>query len=469
VEAADISQAESEPDKPESNEPGSSRSSASTAWQYFVNWLYLPNTHINWTRRLTGFAALPILTVVWFWSHGGRGPANIPAWRFGPHMLVLPMPPEYISQLAVMMAGIAGLCMLVGLRHKIWPLTIAIYMGYFGSSDWVACGCHFIVLEWINLVALLFERAERSATRRIIQVSTIICYLYTGWQKLLFPGFRDGYSFEATFADGWGLNDYWHKLLPLSHLGHNFWVIVSWATIVGEICLGLGLLFPKTRKATAIFAIVFHLAIAVLLDRFIVMFSLVMWAGLTTFFDKKVGKAQNKTQSKSQSFLDFSSFPTTLLTSKINLQAALAAVFLAVLIFFPLRVYFYPGRPVDRLAFFDRSPWSFCMFVARQETIRLDAKYQDPQGQWHEHKIGKDDRWGGVSSDSETYALAAYMFRIHPEAKRVRIETDILLNGLLPQESVLERERNDSSKEVSVHFSPPKPEMQLNLTHFRGL
>ncbi len=465
MEAANISQAESEPSKPESNEAGSSDSSASTMWQNFVNWLFLPNTHLNWTRRITGFAAIPILTVVWYWSHGGRGPANIPAWRFGPHMLALPLPPEVINQIAVLMAGIAGVGMVIGLRHKIWPLTIAVVMGYYGASDWVACGCHFIVLEWITLVALLFERAERSATRRIIQVSTIVCYLYTGWQKLLFPDFRDGYSFEATFADGWGLNDYWRQILPLAHLGHNFWLVVSWATIVGELSLGLGLIFPKTRKVTALFAIIFHVAIAVLLDKFITMFSLVMWAGLTTFFDNEVSKVQNK----SSSLINFSIFPTTLLTPKINLQASLAAVLLAVLIFFPLRIYFYPGRPIDKLSFFDRSPWSFCMFLARQETIRLDAKYQDSQGQWHEHIIGKNDRWGGISSDNETYALAAYMFNVHPDAKRVHIETDILLNGRLPQEKVFERDRDDNSKEVSVHFSPTRPGMQLNLTHYRGM
>lgn len=468
MEAANISQAESS--NPESNEPGSTSSSTSSFWQRFVNWLFLPNTHLNWTRRITGFAALPILTVVWYWSHGGRGPANIPAWRFGPHLLFLPLPPEIVTQVAVIMAGIAGVCMVIGLRHKTWPLTIALIMGYYGASDWVACGCHFIVLEWITLVALLFERAERSATRRIIQVSTIICYLYAGLQKLFFADFRDGYSFEAMFADGWGLNDFWRHLLPLSHLGHNFWLFLSWATIVGEIYLGLGLCFPKTRKATAIFAILFHVAISVLFDQFISMFSLVMWAGLTTFFDKKETNGQSKEHPVGYSSILYSSiFPTTSLTPRINMQASLAAVLLAVLIIFPLRIYFYPGRPIDKLAFFDRSPWSFCMFLARQETIRLDAKYEDAEGRWHDHPIGKNDRWGGISSDNETYALAAYMFKIHPDAKRVRVETDILLNGRLPQEKVFERDRDDHSKEISVHFSPPRAEMQLNLSHYRGM
>ena len=464
MEATNISQTESS--KPESNKPGSSGLAKSYAWQFFVDWLFLPNTHLGWTSRLTGFAALPILAVVWVWSHGGHGPTNIPAWRIGPHLLYLPLPPESVNHLAFLMAAVAGVVMVLGFKNKLWPLTIAIVIGYYGATDWVACGCHFIVLEWITLIALLFENQERSATRRIIQVSTVICYLYTGLQKLLFPDFRDGYSFEATFADGWGLNELWRHVLPVAHLGHGFWVFMSWATIVGEFSLGLGLCFPKTRKATAMCAILFHVAISALLDLFISMFSLVMWAGLTTFFDEKDTKKRGDT---STSTVDSANFITTLLTPKINVQASLAAVLLAVLVFFPLRIYFYPGRPVDKLGFFDRSPWSFCMFLARQETTRLDAKYQDAEGQWHDHPIGKSERWGGISSDNETYALAAYMFKVHPDAKRVRIETDILLNGRLPQEKVLERSRSDDSQEISVHFSPAQPGMRLNLSHYNGI
>jgi hypothetical protein len=456
VEAAETSQVNSSKPEPQSE------NAWSPAWQIFVDWLFLPNALLGWTRRLTGLSALLILMVVWVWSHGGPGPVNIPAWRIGPHLINLPLPPEPFNQIAFFMAGVAGLAMIVGFKNKIWPLILAAVIGYWGASDWVACGCHFIILEWIALIAFLFERADRSATRRIIQVSTVICYLYTGWQKMLFPDFRDGYSFEAMFADGWSLGSVWRGVIPVERFGHEFWWFVSWATIIVELLFAFGLCFPKTRKITAIVAILFHLSIAVFLDKFIAIFSVVMWAGLTTFFDRKEKNVEGAVHVKR----DAANFPIVPLTRLSNIQASLSAILLAVLVIFPLRVYFYPGRPVDKLAFFDRSPWSFCMYLARQETTRLEAKYQDKSGQWHEHTIHRVDRWGGISSDNETYALASYIFKVHPDAQRVRIETDILLNGRLPQEKVFERDRNDDSQEISVHFSPPRTEMRFGLRNY---
>ncbi len=472
-------------------------------WQRFVDWLYTPNDFLGLTRRLTGLEALFVLMVVWVWSHGCPGPVNVPAWRLGPHLLTLPMPPEPITRTAFCMGVVAAIAMIVGLSSKLWPLILALVIGYYGSVDWVACGLHFIVLEWIMLVAFLFERPGRSPTRRLIQYSIVACYFFTATQKALFPDFLAGWSLETIFGDGWSLGSAWRGVLPVEKFGHLFWVLLSWFTILIEYYFAIALCFPKTRKVAVTTAIFFHGGISVFLDKFISIFSLVMWAGLTTFIDKdrsqpnseepaglfgKLGSSFNKfvnaisqRQERLEKTLDALAVSMKLdrfvkkkslhreletspvqLTPWIKVQSLMAFVLLAMMTLIPIRVYFFPGRPYDKLSFFDRSPWSYCMYLARQETSKLDVTYQDEQGNWHPYVINKKkDRWGRISCDNETYALANYVFSVQPDAKRVRIENEILLNGHLPQAKVLERDRNDHDKEIEVRFLPAYPEIRL--------
>ena len=483
----------------------------SAVWQKYVDWLFVPNDFIGLTRRLTGIEALCVLMIVWVWSHGGPGPANVPAWRIGPHLLTLPMPAEDITRTVFCIGVVAALAMIVGFAHKLWPLILALIIGYFGSVDWVACGLHFIVLEWLMLVAFLFERPGRSPTRRLIQISIVACYFFTATQKVLFPDFVAGYSLETIFGDGWSLGSAWRGVLPVEKFGHSFWVFLSWMTIAVEYFFALGLCFPKTRRAALLIAVLFHFGISIFLDKFITIFSLVMWAGLSTFIDKdrsksaasesltKEGLARDAVaEPKLSAWSKFSTHfcegwqridtaistiarslklgafvkkrtPNASLYSKpvpltpgIRTQSLLASILIGMMALIPIRVFFYPGRPLDKLSFFDRSPWSYCMYLARQETARLDVAYQDEQGAWHPHPIDKKkDRWGRISCDNETYALANYVFKVHPDAKRVKIENEIVLNGHLPQEKVLERDRADHDKEIEVHFLPPYPEIRL--------
>ena len=424
-------------------------------WQNFVDWLYVPNDFNRLTRALTGLSMLFVLPFVWLWSHGGPGPTTIPAWRLGSHLLVLPLPGEQISIALFCAAVVSALAMIIGAKHKIWPGVCAAVIGYYGSVDWVGCGLHFILLEWIMLVAFLFDRPDRSPTRRLIQVSTILCYFLSATQKLFFPDFVAGYSLESTFSDGAGLGWGWNGVLPVENFAHGFWLFFSWLTIAGEYFFAFGLSIPRSRRLTLMAAVAFHLGIAVFLGQFIAIFSLVMWSGLSTFLSaswfSKTAKGAPELPVPSATAVHFSP-----ITSWVKIQSAVAAMVMLVLLLFPLRVYFFAGRPVDKLSFFDRSPWSYCMYLARQETTRLVAKYLDPSGNWHEQSIDKTrDRWGRISSDNETYALADYIFKVHPDAQRVRIESDILLNGHLPQEKILERDRNDINAEVRIHFSSP--------------
>jgi hypothetical protein len=477
--------------------PGLGVKSNSSLWQRFVDWLYLPNSFIGLTRRLVGVEALLVLVVVWVWSHGGPGPTNVPAWRIGPHLLHLPLPPEPITSALFTLAAFSALAMFLGSAFKVWPLILFCFIGYFSSIDWMASGCHFIVLEWLMLFAFLLESPGRSPTRRLIQVSTVLCYFYTSTQKVLFPDFVAGWSFETMFSDGWSLGAAWRGILPVEHFGHGFWVFFSLFTIVAEYLLAFGLVFPRTRRLTLLVGILFHLGIAIFLNKFITVFSICMWACLSTFIDEPTAaevesggksallvravawltawtKGMKKTVYsfarrqhlgilvKDPAQEEAAKEKSVRLTPAVRLQSAISFVMLSLMVLFPLRVYFFQGRPLDRLSFFDRSPWSYCMYLARQETLRLDVQYQDQQGNWRIHPIDKKkDRWGRACGDNELYALADYVFAVHPDARRVRIDNEIVMNGRLPQEKVLERDRDDHDKEIVVHFLPTYPEIRL--------
>ena len=477
--------------------PNVGTNSGDAFWQHFVDWLYLPNSFLGLTRRLVGLEAMLVLVVVWVWSHGGPGPTNVPAWRIGPHLLHLPLPPDPVTPALFALAAFSALAMFFGSAFKLWPLILFCVIGYFSSIDWMASGCHFIVLEWLMLFALLLESPGRSPTRRLIQVSTILCYFYTSMQKVLFPDFVAGWSFETMFGDGWSLGSVWRGVLPVEQFGHGFWLSFSLFTIVIEYLLAFGLIFPRTRRLTVVTGILFHLGIAIFLNKFITIFSIVMWACLSTFIDEPTAaevEAGGKSAPLLKAFAALAAWTKRMkmsvykfacgqhlsmlvqdpmleeaakerpvqLTPPVRLRSLLSFVMLSLMVLFPLRVYFFPGRPLDRLSFFDRSPWSYCMYLARQETQRLDVQYQDQQGTWRDHPIDKKkDRWGRAGGDNELYALAEYVFSVHPDAKRIRINQSIVMNGRLPQEKTLERDRDDHDKEIVVQFLPVYPEIRL--------
>jgi hypothetical protein len=413
-------------------------------WHKFIEWLYLPSGHMGAVRRLVGLNALAIAMICHVWSRGGPGPYTIPAWRIGSHMLEVPLPPESVANSLLGLVAISACCMIWGFKWKMFPLICAMIIGYFASIDWVIAGSHYNVMEWVMLVALLFDGPGRNPSRRIVQLNVFLCYFITSVQRLFFPDFHSGYSMQAMFADGWALNNYWRDVLHMQDWSHSVWAALSFFTIGFEFFLAFGLFFKRTQKATLIVAALFHLAIAVFLDKLLIVFSIAMWAGLLTFVDKESEKA-----------LLLQPMP---LNRLVKIQSTACLFFMAFLILFPLRIFLY-DRPIDKLCFFDRSPWSFCMFLARQETDRLLVKYEDSQGNWHvEPNRG---RMGRISSDNELYGIANWIFKKNSDALKVRIENDIIMNGRLRQLKVLERDRNDHDKQVEVQFLEPLKEMKL--------
>ena len=132
---------------------------------------------------------------------------------------------------------------------------------------------------------------------------------------------------------------------------------------------------------------------------------------------KETEKKSDQSHSESAEIAQFARHP-------IKTTVAVAA--LAALILIPARIYYLPGPPADLLTLFDRTPWTFGMFLMRQNVEAVDISYDDKSGAVH--KIEPSGRIKTISNDNELLALAHYVHSQAPEATAIRINDQIIIN-----------------------------------------
>lgn len=374
----------------------------------FRDWLYLGEGRVGLIRRLTALCCLPSLLLVWNWSRGVGGPYIVPAWRFGDTFLAPPLPPAPVNAFVFILAAASCLWLCLGGKKKIFVLLPTLVLAYYCSIERVAFMCHFVVMIFIYMVALCFHHEKsRSATRRIIQLAVAGCYGFAVLGRLTSPTHLSGLSFKYAVGTGWAANhlfvDFYKYLGTIDWI----WMPFSLLVIVLEIFLCLGFFFEKTRRIAFALGVLLHVGIAITLTETLIIYSLIMLTGYLAFFD---GLEETEPEARRPA----------------RLETAMAVVFLAMMAVIPLRVYFYPGRPASTLCLTDREPWTFHMFMLKQDTIDVDVRFQDEHGDWH--KVPITGRMQYTSADSDLYSMIAYLFRIHPEARAVEAKVKLKLN-----------------------------------------
>jgi hypothetical protein len=283
-------------------------------------------------------------------------------------------------------------------------------------------------LTWTYLVALLFETKGRSPTRRIVQLSVFFCYFYSALQKILCPDFMLGYSMQAEMSEGWAFNGIFKSILPASHLPMIFWQLSAWMTVIAEAYLAFALFSKKQRKWALAIGTAFHIGIAALLDFYISLFSLAMITAYVAFIDRRSDAAQFPEPAQGK-------VPGT------TLQHACAVAFVLLLALVPLRIYAFPDRPLDSILMFDRTPWTFCMFLQRILTDKISVRYQTADSAWHEIGLEKTWRTNSAKSDSEMYSICNWVLHNHPEAQAVDVQLINSVNGRYKQHRSLSATR----------------------------
>jgi hypothetical protein len=394
----------------------------------------MPPGYTDWLRRMVGLCGLPIGMIVWNWTHGGPGPYVVPAWRIYDSLLYLPLLPPLVTTTAFIAYGLCCIALVLDCKQKFFAALPVLVLAYYGSRDWMAAGFHFDVLLWIMFVALLFDHEGRNPCRRIVQVSVAACYFYAGLSKILFPDFINGCSFESIFNDGQSWASFFHP----QPMPRTWWLVFSWLTILGELFLPVALFVKKTRRIALISAVIFHMGIALLLDQFLLNFTWVMWAGLVAFADKK-GEDENTPK-----------MSTLAWPPKRKVEAVLAAVFSLFLILFPARAYVLPERPLSEMTGFDRSPWSFCMYLQCLETTAFDLDYLTSDGQWH--KFPSQGRMRTGYTENEIYAAAHYIFDTVPNASEVKVRLRLRINHHTLQERTLAAKRDTAPGRIQIRY-----------------
>jgi len=386
-------------------------------------WLYLPPGYIDLLGRCTGLCSLIILVMIagWTWSFGNGVaiPYCVPAWRWQDKLLILPMPPQWLFISLFVAAMLSCFWLIFGRRNKFVICVILAVFAYFGSRELCGISSNWASINVCLLVALLFDRPERSCTRRLVQISVFLCYLFSALQKLFYPDFLTGDSFAAQFESGYMVRPLFVPLIKSLALPLIAWQIASWLTIAFEIYLGFALFSRKFRKQALILGTAFHIAIVVFLIDYIITFSLVMLTGYLAFIDRKQDEEKPET----------SGYRTK------PLELACALLFIAAAILIPLRIYFWPGRAPDTIVQFDRAPWTYNMFVLRADTKSFNIKFKDATGQWRE--IVPFARMRYASSDNELYSLRNYVFATYPGSTEVHADLRLRINDRWDLEKTL--------------------------------
>lgn len=400
-------------------------------------WLYLPDGYLPLLSRLIGPYMISISPIVWNWQHGGPGPYIVPAWRLADKFFIPPMLPPTFTDCWFIASGVTCFLMMLGFRQKILLLLPISVLAYFGPRDFWACGSHFIVMCFCYLVALLFQHPGKpSCSRRLIQVSIFLCYFLSAVQKILYPDYLLGYSMEAEFKDGWGLAEFWGRLIAPLNLPHWLFFLASIGSIILELFVAFGLFSKRLRKYALAAGIAFHLVILIFFNIFISWFSIVMFIGYLAFIDKK--------DESSTAIQD---------TNPPSLAEALWALcYLLVITAIPLRIYLRPDQ-LATLSMLDRTPWSFCMFLDREEPKSLDIRYKGGDNIWHQYTPAPTDRTKDTKSDSDIYSLSSYIFHKYPEAQEVRIELELSVNKRAKKFKSLHAFRS-STPELNVRIEP---------------
>jgi hypothetical protein len=394
----------------------------SNAESRIINWFYCEPGYLPLIRRLLGLLLLWIAPIVYACSHGGSGPYTVPTWRWDQTLLVPPIFDPLIDGALWILYGVCALMMMALPKGRMPVAICTILLAYFTSIDLLAANCTFVLLAFLYLIALLFDTGERGPARRVIEVAVSSCYLYGILQKLLSPEWLSGESLKAVHATAFGVREFLTSTISSIHLSDPIWAAASWAVLAVELFIALALWSKRLRIYAIIIGLSFHFVLGVVFN-YVEAFGLAMLIGYLAFVDKKDDLAAERIHSNGK------------------LQPVLAAACMLFMVVMPARIYFWEGRPLQSLSFFDRSPWGFAMYLFVQKVRMVSAQYQTADGQWHELPIA--GRMREASSDNDLFAMQRFILKEYPAAREIRIITDVSVNNarILRKELLSSRER----------------------------
>lgn len=350
---------------------------------------------------------------------------QVESWWWRDQCLSLP-DSETLAIILLCICAITGIAMAFGVKGKIAPAVVALCVGYLTCLDVnIAFPHSFFLTIWV-CVALLFRRAGKSVTRRLIQLALFACYSLSALQKVFTPQFIQGHSL-AALKYGPNLDTWVLKVVSQLPSSSELWQLVAIFVVVVELALALGLWHSKSRKFALIGIIVFQSLILLTMDPRILPLHLMICLCCLSFvnpiaIERRFGWLLKRVEAPACSALA-SEVPDY--TPPGVVYKTLTILATAILFAIPLRIYFYPNA-FEQMSMMDRRPWTFCMFVCLEGRYKTSIvlKRKDGDLVW----VKPRGRMAYLSSDSDLLALAKYLEKTYPGVLEIKIESQYDVN-----------------------------------------
>jgi hypothetical protein len=366
-----------------------------------------------------------------------KGPYPVPAWRFGWLALDLPGPPLWLSLSLWAAFGLAGIWLMFGSKSKLVTAIPIFVLVYLGSVERWAFSSSFVIMLFLYLVALLFDRQPRSCSRSIIKAAISICYFFGAVTKLD-AEFASGAMLDQLVNHGYNMRPLAFSLLSHIRFGSDLLQAIVYTVIATELFLSVGFWFRRTRKYAIALGLLMHGTFLILIQG-IDIFAPIMWTGYLAFLDKKqeneVGEVEEQPIPAAERFA--------------------ALLVLLFMLWMPARFFIPIGptaRPIADLSYFDRAPWGFSMFIFRQDVEQVSARYHDVNG-WHSEAM--TGRMKEATSDDEILALARYLLKKHQLSDQVEVKSSFQINGHRRGTKECIYSRSDSGyRHINLYYQP---------------
>ncbi|MBY0359400.1 MAG: hypothetical protein K2W82_15465 [Candidatus Obscuribacterales bacterium] len=377
--------------------------------QSIVKWLYLPEGYTGLIRRLCGLLLLQILPMLLYWLAKAE-PYRVTAWRLGDKLFELPAFSFEFDLLLWSAYGLSALFLLFGAKQRIFLVVPALVLLIYSFVERLVVQSGMSVLLFTYCLSLLFYHPGLSLSRRLIQISVSLCYLFSVLHKL-HPEFISGQTLLYILNNGVGMREFAAQWMQGQHLTLPLARFLACGALFSELFLAIAPWFKSCRIFAFVVAIVVHGLFSCLWTG-IESFAFVMWLGYLAFFDKPNPAVQTASLS----------LPAN---SKKEIPWACALIIL--LLWMPARFFVGGWNDFASMSFGDRWPWSFAMYLFWEKTPSLTVSYLDDQGDWHELPV--EGRMKIASSKTDMLKLAQYVLSKHKEAKEIRLQVVLEVNG----------------------------------------
>jgi len=386
-------------------------------------WFYLPSGNSRLILRLLGLwllCSFPGQVLALF-----KEPYLVSSWRIGMWQPELPPIPLSIQIVLAVIHCASAIQLLFGKTHKIFCLIPVLVIALWGTYEYSAFWSTYSILIFLWLIAFLFYRESVNCTRRLIQITITVCYLFSVLQKLQLEWIK-GYTLNQIFGHGSNLCSYLIPLMRVIHISRPTCALIACSALVLELFLAFGFYFKTTKRTALYFGVAFHLAILFCIGEFL--FSFIMYTGYLAFFEKVSIQFKGLLRLPAVQIDNYQNVPGSRMdVAHSKWETFFICIFIVLNIWMPLRFFVGSDIPFMNATLYDSNPWGFAMYKSIGDNMQVSIQYLEDRNDWREEVLRGRMRWS--CSKSDLLAATRYELKQHPSARKIVTAAKFDVNG----------------------------------------